>query len=358
MPLRPRTALLLGLDEAGYGPFLGPLCVGAAVFRARVDDADKPPCLWKSLKAIVCKTPRQSTARRPRLCVNDSKALKKATGPGVEAHAAALADIELSLLAFTSLLPAGNGANRGGGLGSPEPPPDDASLFERLNCSCLREAAREAPRRLPLNHESALIAIRAAALRHACANAGVEPLGLRVAALEPARFNAECERLGSKAAVAAGLVLSRLRDLWGVLGDRAAPDLDEPPALAYAFLDRQGGRTDYTALLSAIDPAGSLEEVRRSDVQSAYTLRDCAGRRELRVIIEVEADSKRFPVALASMAAKYCRDLAMLRFNERFAHELPEVKPTQGYGTDGRRWITEASRFLTPEQLATIVRQR
>jgi len=213
------------------------------------------------------------------------------------------------------------------------------------------------PRALPLNHDAALVALRAAMLARAIDQAQVRLAACRVSALHAARYNADGERHGSKAAVAAGLALARLRDLWGLLGDDSEHTDDEgAPRLAYAFLDRQGGRTDYTALLAAIDPDARLETVRRTDAQSAYTLRD--DRRELRVLVEVEADSKRFPVALASMAAKLCRDLAMLRFNQRFARDFPDLKPTQGYGVDGRRWITDASRFLTRDQLAAIVRQR
>ncbi len=342
MPPRSRTALLLGLDEAGYGPFLGPLCVGAAVFRAPLDDADKPPCLWEALSDAVCRSPRESVPRRPRLCVNDSKALKRPAKRGPEGHAAALAEIELSLLAF--LQHNGDPAIE-----------NDAELFGRLHCATLHQDARRDPRPLPLNHDPGLVALRASTLASAMRTAGVELRTLRVGALAPDRFNEECAKHGSKAAVTACMALARLRDLWGQLAADEDDETDEI-RLGYAFLDRQGGRTDYAAFLSSIDPEATLETVRRGDDRSAYALRD--GRRELRVLVEVEADSRRFPVALASMAAKLARDLAMLRFNARFARDFPELKPTQGYGVDGRRWINDASQLLTPEHLRTLVRQR
>ena len=342
MPPRPRTALLLGLDEAGYGPFLGPLCVGAAVFRAPLEDDDKPPCLWRALKAAVCRSPKESTPRRPRVAVNDSKALKRHAKPGPGSHAAALADIELGVLTFASLL-------------DPAPISDDRTLFDRVGCACLRDDAATDPRLLPINHDAAVVSLRTGSLRRGADEAGVGLVGYRVAALDAARFNAECGRHGSKAAVAAGLALARLRELWGLLEPESECDAGSP-GLAYAFLDRQGGRTDYAAFLQAIDPGARLRVVRESAAQSAYTLAD--DRRELRIVVEVEADSKRFPVALASMAAKYARDLAMLRFNDRYAREFPDLKPTQGYGVDGRRWISDAAAYLTRDQLRAIVRQR
>jgi hypothetical protein len=275
--------------------------------------------------------------------VNDSKALKRPAKRGPGGHAAALAEIELSLLAFLQIAGESTIAN-------------DADLFGRIACTTLYEDAQADARPLPLNHDPALVTLRATGLARAAKDAGIELHTLRVSALDPERFNAECAKHGSKAAVTACMALARLRDIWGELGSDEEDDSSEAPRLGYAFLDRQGGRTDYAAFLSSIDARATLETVRRGDTRSAYTLRD--GRRELRVLVEVEADSKRFPVALASMAAKYARDLAMLRFNARFAIEHPEMKPTQGYGVDGRRWISDAARFLTADQLRTIVRQR
>ncbi|MGP1310997.1 MAG: hypothetical protein ACTS27_12445, partial [Phycisphaerales bacterium] len=332
MPTTP-TAYVLGIDEAGYGPFVGPLCLGASLFRVTLDSGGAPPCLWKALGTAVCRLPSESTARTPRLAVNDSKAIKRPAKPGPLAHAAALADLELSVLAFAALL-------------DQAPIADDAALFARLGTRCLQDDAAAEPRPLPINHDGSLVALRAGSLRRAAERAGVSLVSYRVAALDAGRFNAECARLGSKASVAACLGLARLQDLWRRLTDADGGGAAGDPRVGYAFLDRQGGRTDYEALLAAVDPEADLATVERGPQRSAYTLRD--GRRELRVLVEVGADSKRFPTALASMAAKYARDLAMLRFNARFTREFPHLKPTQGYGADRRRWISHATAPLAP----------
>ena len=47
------------------------------------------------------------------------------------------------------------------------------------------------------------------------------------------------------------------------------------------------------------------------------------------------------PAALASMAAKYVRELLMLRLNRFFQDRLPQLKPTAGYHGDARRYVTE-----------------
>jgi hypothetical protein len=46
-------------------------------------------------------------------------------------------------------------------------------------------------------------------------------------------------------------------------------------------------------------------------------------------------------VALASMIAKYVRELHMARLNRFFTGHMPELKPTAGYFTDARRYLRE-----------------
>ena len=55
----------------------------------------------------------------------------------------------------------------------------------------------------------------------------------------------------------------------------------------------------------------------------------------------IEAESKHLPVALASMTAKYVRELFMMRMNRHFQGLMPKLKPTAGYNEDGRRYLTD-----------------
>src|SRR3954463_3528421 len=62
--------ILAGIDEAGYGPLLGPWVVGCCAFEIDRIDSDDIPCLWKRLGKLVSRH-RSKTGRK--LHVNDSK---------------------------------------------------------------------------------------------------------------------------------------------------------------------------------------------------------------------------------------------------------------------------------------------
>ena len=67
--------ILAGIDEAGYGPLLGPLCVGLCVMRIEEwKKGDEAPDLWKVLSSAVSRDLKG--CKSGKLAVADSKKIK------------------------------------------------------------------------------------------------------------------------------------------------------------------------------------------------------------------------------------------------------------------------------------------
>ncbi len=66
----------------------------------------------------------------------------------------------------------------------------------------------------------------------------------------------------------------------------------------------------------------------------------------MRITFKPKADAGDGPAALASMAAKYLRELFMESFNAFFAERIEGLKPTAGYYEDGRRFMQDVGGTL------------
>ena len=100
----------VGLDEAGYGPNLGPLVLSSSACHV---PADAPGCLWDCLAAAVRKAEHPDDGR---LLIDDSKKVNEGK--------AGLARLEAGVLAAVGCLsPPAPLPEAGRGGGKPEPPP-------------------------------------------------------------------------------------------------------------------------------------------------------------------------------------------------------------------------------------------
>jgi len=324
----PPGLILAGIDEAGYGPRLGPLCVGLSVFRVEGwREGDHAPDLWRILRDVVCRGGRD--ARPGRIAIDDSKRLKR---PNSTRGVSPIEHLERGVRCVL-------GCAGGEAL-------TDLDLLRALGAD-LGSAEWYAGAPGALACDAGAIRTATNALRAALGRGGVRPLDLQVAtACEPA-FNEAVRRCGNKADASFEMVARLMRRVWQG-ASRGAPRV---------VVDRQGGRTRYAEALRRVDPDALVRTLEESSERSVYELGEGGGGgRRMIVRFEVEADRGWLPVALASMAAKLVRELAMDRFNRHWGGVLPEVKPTAGYGSDARRWIEQASPRLTPEQRRRLVR--
>ena len=311
-----------GIDEAGYGPMIGPLCVARATLR--VDGwspGDPAPDLWDLLRDAVCAKKSESKSR---IAIGDSKKLKLANS-SVRQHP--LVHLERAVLAML------------GTIG--EIPRTDTELFDILGVRLEDHPWYSGePIELPLGTTPDMLRVDSSHLRGVMSRHGVELVSIRVGATGEVRFNEIIRAAQTKAAVTeASLVghLCALRD--GV----------DPADMLRVVCDRQGGRTRHAVVLGRVWEGLKMEE--ESARASRYSLGDSLG-----ITFTPKADDAYLPVALASMAAKLVRELAMMRMNRYWSARLPELKPTAGYVQDARRWLDDLRAVMTDDERSCMVR--
>jgi ribonuclease HII len=293
----------VGIDEAGYGPHLGPLVMTAVACRTPEDLADAN--LWRVLRKAVR---RQMERGRRRLPVDDSKL--------VYSSARGLEELESSVLSIL--------------LGASEALPETvAHLVHSLHPhhELCGEAWYCGVTPLPITISAEIVADGARRFRAAATTAAVVFPLFRSVIVCPPRFNTLLERWGSKGAILS-LGLTQLLSAIQTL---------EPVEAVTIVVDKHGGRNHYGAVLQEAFPDGWALPVEEGMDCSSYVIQGLD--RDVRVSFRPRADSGYFEVALASMISKYVREALMTEFNGFWKRHIPDLEPTAGYPADSHRFF-------------------
>jgi hypothetical protein len=246
---------LIGTDEAGYGPNLGPLVISASVWEA--PDGVGGEDLYERLDGVIASRAGILPAQKHRqdacgtVAMADSKALYQ-SGKGLRL-------LERGLWAAFALLD--------------KRPCTCRDVWKLLAPDC--EAQRQAGmcdddgRAAPLDAAPAELIELGTRVHEGTAAAGVRLVSLQSRVVFPAEFNDTVERCGSK-----GLALSR----WTLeLAARAMAPL--PDGCISILCDKHGGRDRYLPLLMEHFPEAFIEIHGEGRQRSQY----CFGPAERRV---------------------------------------------------------------------------
>lgn len=274
---------MIGIDEAGYGPNLGPLAQAAVAWFLPETDLGG----WEHFRATVC---RASDPAAGRMVIDDSKLVYGGTHRFIQFQSAVL-----------QLLPG------------------ESSFKSRVQSYLISECHTSFLEEYCL--QDSLIPT-------------VETLQkitlpiVKARLIFPTEWNQTVCQSGSKASVLADgfveLVSAIMREL---------PD-SEP---IHIIADKHGGRNFYGPLLQRTFPDGWPRALRESALESRYQID--ALRRPVSVVFQPRADSASICVAFASMVAKWLREACMVQFNQFWQTHLPNLPPTAGYPVDARRYF-------------------
>ncbi len=295
---------LIGTDEAGYSPHLGPLVISASAFW--VDDLAAGENLYKQLKRVVCKAPR--SAGGGKVAIADSKALYS--------PALGLSALERGVLAALALVD--------------RRPADWLDIWQMLDPQAIEHLPTmpwhvDYDLRLPVAATVDDLEPLVAKLRAGFEKAGVRLVAVASRAVFPAEFNSANDFYGNKSETLSKTTLQLVADMLARFGG-------EPTLIV---CDKHGGRNFYGRLLQEQFPEPLIEVRRESSAESVYRW----GPEQARIETRFRVGGESFlPAALASMTSKYLRELAMRAFNEYWCGRVTDLAPTAGYSRDAWRF--------------------
>ncbi len=304
-------AVLVGIDEAGFGPILGPLVVSSSTFSLPREMLKED--MWSILTKSLA--PKRTRLVGRLLICDSKKAYSKSTG---------IKHLERTVLACLEALG--------------KSPNTLADILTILCPTCLSRLSSypwyQNITDRQLSQKTTDIKIASGALTNDMTSKSIKLLNIRSDCLDVAHYNKMVDAVKNKANVLFTSTSGLIKVAFDTYG---CDDLQ-------IIVDRQGGRTHYRDPLLRMFPHTELTILSENQTNSSYQL--TYGDKTMRIHFTVGGDKRFLPVALASMVSKYLRELMIGCLNDYFIQFDPGLKPTAGYWTDGLRFINDIKTHL------------
>lgn len=300
------TISLIGTDEAGYGPNLGPLTIAGTLWSAE----DEQTSLYRQLEATVSWD--GSTAQN-RLTIADSKKIHRPDDlshlelPVLAILYAAWGTIPSSLMDFYKMLSGEKG------------------------CASLQQQCwlQDCQLTLPVDVNADEVCCLGDRFRRNCSEVGIHFQKVICSPVFANEFNQLLDDRTNKADLLSSNTLGIVRSLI---------DAASVGTMVSVHCDKHGGRSRYSALLQAFLAPEMVSVVMESSARSAYRFLY----NQLDVEIQFTTNGEAFfATAVSSMIAKYCREVVMIGWNQFWQARVPALRSTKGYPSDARRFIKE-----------------
>ena len=298
---------IIGTDEAGYGPNLGPLVIGATLWEV----PDSSTCLYSELSDVICKSEDFSATVCPeKIPIGDSKTLYQSRGSLAKLERAVLA-----MLGLTTSVPTNVPELIQCISAPPQPSLDEKNTNHWHNLHLPVKANRD---------ELAELGPR---LKATLNQRGIHFHRMAVSVIFPEEFNRGLNACGNKA----NLLSSITCQLAKFLIENNVPPTENVEIL----FDKHGGRARYAGCLQQEMTGSFIHVIDEGRLASHYQWQE--GERHLEAKFMAKGE-RYMPIGLASMVAKYVRELCMGAWNSFWCDQLPGLKPTAGYPQDARRF--------------------
>ena len=298
--------VLVGIDEAGFGPLLGPLVVSSSTFS--LPNNLLKTDLWQILRNSVGNRRKRLAGRM--LITDSKKAYSRAAG---------IKHLERTVLGTLKCLG--------------KEPGTLVELIELLCPECIERLSAYPWYQEAGNH--CLLAdagdreIASTVLADDMASNGIELLDMKSCCVDVGYYNKMVASVKSTANV---LFSATSRLIKSAFDNFEGDDLQ-------IIVDRQGGRIHYRRHLQRMFDHTEMKILRESPADSSYEMR--SGGKSMRLHFVVGADERFLPVSLASMVSKYLRELLVYNMNRYFIGFRSDLRPTAGYWKDGLRFIED-----------------